>query len=324
MELPLLYRARGAKRRGYGWLMVYDYRLCGLRVASTVALPQLMPWDGDAGAAIDVSIETGSVPDDWSDRVPVSPRQSVAADGSVLLRIPGLLRMLVMAGNRIVLDLDAPEDMGWQAFLLGSGLGFLCHQRGLFPLHAACLVVRGRTIAIAGVQGVGKSTLSSALLARGHRLLSDDVTVLQIVDGRPQVLPAFPRLKLWGDSVRHLGLAKDKVAFVRGGMEKYDLPPATGFDPAARPLDHVVLLTQGARPEVKAIARSLVVPEVRAHVFRPKVAHALGRDAQLFMQTAALAGAVPVHRVTRGGDFAHLSMLAGLIEDLAGGQGDGA
>ncbi|MEV9042980.1 hypothetical protein AB0072_26060, partial [Klebsiella pneumoniae] len=89
---------------------------------------------------------------------------TVTEDGTVRLAIRGLVHILVQGGRHITVDIiDSRDERGWRLFLLGAALGYLCHQRGVFPLHAASLTVGGRTIALAGESGAGKSTLAFAL-----------------------------------------------------------------------------------------------------------------------------------------------------------------
>jgi hypothetical protein len=64
-------------------------------------------------------------------------------------------------------------------------------ERGDFlQLHAATLVRHGRAVVFAGTSGVGKSTLAAALLARGWRYATDELTLIDPASGR--VMP-FPK-----------------------------------------------------------------------------------------------------------------------------------
>lgn len=62
---------------------------------------------------------------------------------------------------------------------------------GATPLHAACVEIDGRAVAICGPGGQGKTTLAAALSGRGHRLMAEDITV---VDGAPPLARAGPDL----------------------------------------------------------------------------------------------------------------------------------
>lgn len=168
--------------------------MCGLRVRSGLVLPELPSWPGPEAGAPDVVVDEGHVPERLDGAAQGNDYVTVSADGAVLLNVPGLVRILARGGRKIIVDILRRDDpaAAWRLFLLGSGLGYLCHQRGLFPLHAASLDIGGRAAAIAGPSGAGKSTLSLALTACGHALLSDDVTVLRTETGAgPQISPPF-------------------------------------------------------------------------------------------------------------------------------------
>lgn len=50
-------------------------------------------------------------------------------------------------------------------------------------LHAACLKVCGKSILISGLSGRGKSTAACALIAKGHRALTDESTLMRRESG---------------------------------------------------------------------------------------------------------------------------------------------
>jgi len=298
-----------------------DYLLCGWRVRSELPLPELLAWAGDAEAPPDIHICRGELPDRLETAVnPGNHLMMVGPDGEVLLHIPGLVKILVVDGCSVTVQVLRREDPGWRLFLLGSALAYLCHQRGVFPLHAACMVVKGRAIAIAGASGYGKSTLALALSRRGHQLLSDDVTVLAPAvpaGSRPLILPAFPRLKLWLDSVQFLGGDPDSFPRVRPDLEKYDLGGPADYDPTPRRLDGVALLSKTGQAGLAPVAKPMAALQLFQQICRLKTATCLGRQPALFAQAGAIAGTVPVWQLTRSEDFAELPTLVDLLEGLA-------
>ena len=60
---------------------------------------------------------------------------------------------------------------------------------------------RDRAAVLAGPPGAGKSTLAAAFARFGYAVLSDDVAVLEQLEGALHVQPAYPQLRLWPDSV---------------------------------------------------------------------------------------------------------------------------
>lgn len=216
------------------------YALCGLRVASELALPELLPWGGEDRPA-DIEISIGDVPDRLQDPLHEGPFLRTARDGTCLYIIPETAAYLVEDGRRVILKpVPGASASTIRLFLLGSVFGFLCHQRGLLPLHAGCVEIGGQAVAFAGHSGAGKSTLAAAFLRRGYPVLADDITVLDMaVPGGPVVLPSFPRIKLWRDALEGMDIPFRDLERIRPELEKYQLPVTTGFRNAALPLGAV-------------------------------------------------------------------------------------
>jgi len=89
-------------------------------------------------------------------------------------------------------------------YLVGPVLGLLLRLRGVVCLHASAVTLGDRAVAFLGSEGAGKSTTAAALAQRGHAVIADDVVGLVEQDGRISVLPAYPHLSLWPDSVMML------------------------------------------------------------------------------------------------------------------------
>lgn len=123
-----------------------------------------------------------------------------------LLNIPGTARYYVRNGNEVRLDIEPSAPIAnISTYLLGSVFGVLCHQNGMLPLHASAIECGGVVSAFLGDSGAGKSTLAACLQRRGHRVVSDDICLLQSDSGAMRVIPVAGWLKLWNESLQHLG-----------------------------------------------------------------------------------------------------------------------
>jgi len=89
-------------------------------------------------------------------------------------------------------------------YLVGPVLGLLLRFRGVVCLHASAVALGDRAVVFLGPEGAGKSTTAAALAQRVHAVIADDVVGLVEQDGRFSVLPAYPHLSLWPDSVTML------------------------------------------------------------------------------------------------------------------------
>lgn len=293
-----------------------DYNLFGWRVQSTLPLPELLPWRGGARAP-DLLVEVGAVPPVDPDTPSFSPALQICPTG-VRVAIPAVATYWVEAGRRVIVQPTMPEDAAdIRVFLLGTVLAILCFQRGLLPLHASAVDIGGRVLLLSGVSGAGKSTLAAAFSARGYRLLSDDLCALEMREGQSlKILPAFPRIKLWGDSARQLQTPLEGLTRSREELEKYHLPLVEAqFQPDALPPAQIVFLRTERAPE-RRLPRQLVgVEAFRRYdlVHRWRVGMALGCEALIFDGMARLIQTVPVVEVARGEDLADLPALVDSI-----------
>jgi hypothetical protein len=272
-----------------------DRVLCGWRVRSVLPLPELAPWSGDDRAP-DVMIRRGFAPPLSS---ATGARVGIGADGVCRVDIKGVAAFLIAGGRDVVVEphaaLDAPELREW---LLGVVLGMLCHQRGLFPLHASCVRIGGIAVAFAGRTGAGKSTLAAALACRGHGLIADDVCALELAaSGPPHVLPSFPRLRLWDDAMRALDLSSEGVPRASRGKPKFQFCEPSWFDPSPAPLGAVYLLERvGGEERIERLGGAHAAAALSREIYRPWMGFRLGRKSELLTQALRIASQVPVFR----------------------------
>lgn len=283
-----------------------------------------MPWSGDDRTP-DISIRTGPVPEELDGTVRRTPLVQVNDRGWLRYTVRDVATYLVRDGNEVVIDTPHPPDTADVAlFLLGSVLGFLCHQRGLLPLHASCVALDGKVFAMAGHSGAGKSTLAALLLAQGGQLLSDDVTVIDIrAEGGPRVLPTYPRQRMWRDTLDTLGIAPGRYLRSTVHLDKFDRQVADQFESAPMRLDGVCQINRQMRENSLCIAPLDGLAAVRMlyeNVYRRTAAGLLGRSDQVFADCAALSAQLP-HRalvLPNGIDrlVGHGDALAALLAEM--------
>lgn len=84
-----------------------------------------------------------------------------------------------------------------ESFLIGPVLGFALRLLNKTCLHASVLSYQTHALALLGPKGTGKSTMASALLEHGAKLVADDIAVLDFDDGeRITVNAGYPALRL--------------------------------------------------------------------------------------------------------------------------------
>ena len=126
------------------------------------------------------------------------------ADGSVLLSWRDMFEFHVSSDGRMIEGYELKQSSlpALQTYVLGQALSIALVRRGVEPLHATSLVVNDGAVALLGDCGFGKSTLAAAFLAEGHRLITDDVLVLNRDLRGFMVMPGPQRIKLIPDSAK--------------------------------------------------------------------------------------------------------------------------
>ncbi|MCT2585753.1 hypothetical protein [Actinophytocola gossypii] len=156
------------------------YHAYGLRIASDVELP-LPPGSGHP----DLVLRRGPDRPVPAERPGPPLAEVLRPDGSVfytlarvgdttVLRYPGLCDFVGDA--EVTIHLHPGADAGLLPVLIaGTLLAVHLTLRHAHVLHASAVEVDGRAVAFVGASGMGKSTLSAALCAAGHALVSDDL-----------------------------------------------------------------------------------------------------------------------------------------------------
>jgi HprK-related kinase A len=110
------------------------------------------------------------------------------ADFHVEMRRPGGLRRLWHPQVRFVFDghqpfTPLPLNHAFPALEWGMNWCVAAHAYGWLVIHAAVIERNGRAAILPAPPGSGKSTLCAALVHRGWRLLSDELTMVRLGTG---------------------------------------------------------------------------------------------------------------------------------------------
>jgi hypothetical protein len=303
-----------------------DRELCGWRVQSTLALPELNEWHG-VDRPSDVRIEVGPVPSRLEHGRCVLKDATggslleVAPAGAALLYVQDVARFLITRGDRVVVEPLSHDLSTIRAFLLGSVLAVLCYQRRVVPLHASCLEIDGTAIAFAGESGAGKSTLAMMLALQGHRVVADDVCPVDLTGANgPLVWPSANRLKLWSESLQLFGMAADPSRRVRQGAEKY-AQSAPHFVTRSIPLSamyHLVRESEGATTDVRVVAGIDAVHAIDGMLYRAAIGRSVAGGEWVDRALMTLLAQVPVFALSRDEKSDTPSSLAARVLDHIG------
>lgn len=170
-------------------------------------------------------------------------------------------------------------------------------ERGDHSLHAGAVEVDGSAIVFGAPGRFGKTTLASAFVAAGYRLLSEDSTCLR-PGPVPAVVPGPAMLRVRPDSFEALTIGGTQVLDRDPDRVHLALDPATrgGGDPL--PLAGIILLRShdGDTIDLRPVTVADALPDLWTLSFHLRSDE--GR-ASCFDRVSALASSVPVWNLTR-------------------------
>ena len=180
-----------------------------------------------------------------------------------------------------------PQDQAWPMFEWSMNWCVSSRVHDHLVIHAAVIERDGVAAILPAPPGSGKSTLCAALVARGWRLLSDELTLVRLSDGRITPLPRPISLK--NASIDVIGRYAPEAVFSRPvhntskGTVAHVKAPAASVARAletARPA-WIVFPTYvaGAAPLLGALAPARAFMQVADNAFNYSVLGTEGFDA---------------------------------------------
>jgi hypothetical protein len=294
----------------------WTYFVLGLHVRSERPLPELVVHPG--GGEDYVEIRWGAAP--VAPLTPEATSEIVQINGDdILVTARTAARFHLHAGVRVIVEPEpGASEQTVNAFLLGTVLSLICHQRGVLPLHANAIIVGDRAVAIAGHSGAGKSTLAAHFVERDYGLLSDDVCAISFsASGVPIAWSGMPRVRLWADAAAALGKATDGLEPVHNQIDKYTFPLPVAAPPRGLPLDRIYVLTKPddcPSTAISLITGSRAVKAIAEQTFRQEFLGPMAGAEQRFARAVRLSQCTPVFAVPWGHDFGRFAANAGQLE----------
>lgn len=295
---------------------IFRYRAFGLNIDSEIKLPELK---ASSHREADVFISNGEVPEKMDDAIQEGVLFEAKPD-DFLLTMDGVARFRVENGQNITIQKIGDTWKRLRLYLLGSCMGAILLQRKQMVLHANTVEIDGRAVAFSGHSGAGKSTLCAAFLQRGHKLVADDVTTIHMEGSGVCAEPGFPRVKLWEDSAKRLGMGIENLDRIMGNVNKYSLFSRRQFVSESRPLSHVYILNAANEDkfklkEIKGIEKFQVL---KTNSYRLQYLFGLGLEQEHFKLCAQVAPHFKVKVLTRPNYPFRLKQLVKKVEkDLA-------
>ena len=318
------------------------HRLYGLLLKTNVAIPGvpvLLNPDGDIDVQICLRSKTSPLSTSNLPSETFYVSQMRDENGNPVLRAGLLadakhLSLVYSDGTRFVLECRGNEVFGdWPdpltledvaPYLVGPVLGVVLRLRGIFSLHASAVSIGDQAIALVGPAGAGKSTTAAAFARCGYRVISDDVVALRQEGSRFGILPGYPRVNLWAESVHAMFGSSASLPLISPAWDKHYMPldPLTEFESKSLPLGALyVLQRRAAGITGPAVVERLTGTEAFVALLGNTYMNYLpdldGRRRE-FELLGRVVAQVPVRRIQAAAD---LSVLPELCATIAGDMG---
>lgn len=224
---------------------------------------------------------------------------------------------------------DGGRDIAWtsgkasalelvRADLLGGVFSVALHLQGLLCLHGSAVAVADAALAFLANKGGGKSTLATAMCARGATLITDDM--LPVTPDDPVMAwPSMPAVRLLHDSASHLRYANGQThpatnkyhvnELPSQQVERRRLPVGAIYELAPVPAGPGVPPVQRIRVKGAAAVGTLL----RHH--RAGTAIASVETMNLFMRASDIVRTVPVYQLQVARDFGRLPEVVDQIRE---------
>jgi hypothetical protein len=227
------------------------------------------------------------------------------SDSDVISSNDGL--KLQIFDDRIICTADPRvfDDNFLRIELLGTAMPLWLERKGTVTFHCAAVETCGNAFVLLADSGEGKSTMAAHLLKKDCRLLADDVTAVEVESGTPMIQPAFPQMKLWPGSVKHLKKREKAYPRVIKGFPKRLVPvggeDVGGFCNRPTPLKAIYLLKQGTAREETRIeekSQSQCLVELLCYSFVGKLLEGSSGRPERLKRLGDVARCVPLKELT--------------------------
>lgn len=290
---------------------MYFYKAFGLNINSEISLPELSKGISEQPA--DLTVKLGNVKLPKLRNTPIY-RRGIKAQfgkgekGNLILHWPDVASFEAIDGDKLIVAPHTTDPNLLSLFTVSEALGLILFQRGYFLLHASAVKVGNEAWCFMGNPGAGKSTTAAAFIKGGCNLLSDDLTAITFdSDGAPYIIPAYPQLKIWDNTVNGLDYDRNNLQPVSEGVNKFSYQPSQEFEHKPVKLNAIYFIHKAKNQAVLKALSPLEIPIQMIRNF-PLPIEFLKEETlkQHFAQSFKCAGHAQIWKKRRPDGFANL------------------
>jgi len=295
--------------------MKNTYLLGGISITTDISYPELIETQNPP----EVELSYADIPEHLEDNTVDFPFIE-ANSKQFLIKIPRIGRYLVENGNRIYIKAEyGASNHDVEKQVLTSIFGAISSQRNLLCMHGGAFIANGKAILLTGQSGAGKSTMLAGLLKKGYKIASDDISNIRIVNGKAFLLPSFPCLLLWDDTLKALGFNQPAAKRLRGDMEKYIFPLGSSFHTQPVELKKIYVIAEHNSQELLEIKGLKKVETLMANTFKPWMINTFQKQQFYFSQFMSVCNNIEMRffnmNKKQGIESQHDTLLNKVLED---------
>ena len=227
----------------------------------------------------------------------------------------------VLNGKKIIVDPNpgiSPSDTKMTVPLLGTISAIALHQQGLAVLHGGAVLINDQAVLFLGDKGEGKSTMIGFLMKQRFPVISDDICPISFRPGTSaSILPSFPKIKLWPNSMEYLGRDPEKYERVHPDFSKRNISIGESFFNEATRVKKIIVLATAPEVKFEQIKGLNAIKEIMPHMIINRFADKQPKSLQssVYSQLTNIVKNIPVRKLTRPRDLELLPALAEIIAD---------
>jgi len=288
------------------------YIAFGLVIRSYIPLPYLLEGAGEPDVLIERETMAETLPESQKPCAFVS-----VAPGCCLQVLPGHGRFFITADKIVVEQFPGADENLLHLFLLRSSMGILMQLRGGLVLRGSSVEIDGRGVVIVAPACTGSSTLATALVQRGAKLISDELCVIVInSQGKPELIPYYPGIFLWRDMAESFEFLTENSKPVREGVEKYLIQLPESFSSIPVPVTSLFSLWEHNKrePSLESVTGLDKVKVFLSRSSHYRLLEGSHLRQQYFNRSLALLSHSSTWRLTRPSGMNSYELLAQTVE----------
>lgn len=238
-------------------------------------------------------------------------------DEDCLYAFPGYCQIQVRSGHEVIVELEeGASESDMRAFLFGSALGTIAHQRRMIPLHISAIETAHGTFAFTGQSGAGKSTMVAALSKlNGWRIVCDDMACLLPETGSLKLFGGVRRNKLWADAISYLNMGERPMHRDIARADKFHIEIEDRDLGSFGPVSSFFQLEWAEEAQIQPLSPGRSYAAVMNSVYRPYLVPVFNDLETVRTRLAEFTHATPCFRLLRPKSFDRLSEISRQIQD---------